>query len=387
MRGVAYQVNASGAVVDVSNVCWSERIAPLGERSPRLGRLDLLCEAWRRSRGARARLTLIADASLRYQLPRAERRRLEDMAHAGEIRLVPTADPELLSLARDSELYVVSRDQFLDLRRAHPWIPSAAARFLAWRQGRDGLEFVRSGVREVPEQRKSRAEEAKELIRGSGIDVRQTAHREVLELDWRCPSSSCLHAMLWPERLLLWPDIVRRDGTAVCPACGSRLEAAGRRPPVRVVVVSEDSTDGEILRFPLASDESVLVGRGTVPHGVNLAADDLPYPAATRRVSRSHLLLRLSGSAGGEHRDTRLAVTELGSTNGTVLRPAGPHGRSRPLVPGEETVLGPHDELVLADAVRLRLSGREHFPGDRVLPAPSGPVVVEKTEFSTDGPS
>ncbi|MFE3640204.1 hypothetical protein ACFXOM_04180 [Streptomyces sp. NPDC059169] len=380
-------MNASGAVVDVSNVCWSERIPPLGERSPRLGRLELLCEAWRRSRGEQAPLTLIADGSLRYQLPRPERRRLEAMAHAGEIRLAPTADPELLSLARDQGLYVVSRDQFLDLRRAHPWIPSAAARFLAWQQGPSGLEFVPSGVRDVTEQRKSRAEEAKELIRGSGIDVRQTAHREVLGLDWRCPSRSCLHAMLWPERLLLWPDIARRDGTALCPGCGSPLEAAGPRPPVRVVVVSEDGTDGEILRFPLASEESVLVGRGSSTHGVNLAADDLPHPAATRRVSRSHLLLRLVGPAPVDHRGGRLAVTELGSTNGTVLRPCGMRGRTRPLVPGEETVLGPDDELVLADAVRLRLSGREHFPGDRVLPAPSGPVLVEKTEFESDDPS
>lgn len=80
------------------------------------------------------------------------------MVRAGEIRLAPTADPELLALARDSGLYVISRDQFVDLRRAHPWIPSAASRFLAWRQGPHGLRLVPSGVREVPEQRKSRAD-------------------------------------------------------------------------------------------------------------------------------------------------------------------------------------------------------------------------------------
>ncbi|MEU4491930.1 hypothetical protein AB0F96_00375 [Streptomyces sp. NPDC023998] len=378
-------VNAPGAVVDVSNVCWSEQIAPLGERAPRLGRLDALCEAWRRSRGAQAPLTLIADNSLRYQIPREERPRLDAMVRADEVRLAPTADPELLTLARDSGLHVISRDQFLDLRRTHPWIPSAAVRFLAWRQGPNGLEFVHSGVREVPEQRKSRAEEEKELIRGSGINVRQKAHVKVLEQDWRCTAASCLHAMLWPERLLLWPDIARRDGTALCPTCGSRLEPVGLRPPVRVVVASEESTDGQILRFPLASDESVLIGRGSLPHGVNLAADGLPHAEATRRVSRSHLLLRLSGH-GGRGQGACLVVTELGSTNGTVLRPAGGHGRTRALVPGEETTLGPADTLVLADAVRLRLSGREHFPGERVLPSPSGPVAAT-TEFAGDGSS
>jgi DNA-directed RNA polymerase subunit RPC12/RpoP len=363
------------AVVDVSNVCWSEEIDPLGEKGPRLGRLDLLCEAWRRSRGPQARLTLIADDSLRWQLPLAERRRLDAMVRAGKVRLAPTADPELLSLARDSGLYVISRDQFIDLRRAHPWIPSAASRFLAWRKGPDGLRFVHSGVREVAEQRKSRAEEEKELVRGSGINPRRKDHVRILAQDWRCVSASCFQAMLWPDRLLLWPDIARGDGSARCPTCGSRVEAKGPRPPVRVVVVSEASTDEEILRFPLATETSVLVGRGSLPHGVNLAAADLRHPAATGRVSRKHLLLSLSG-VHGPGRDSRLAVTELGSSNGTVLEPAGEGGRTRALVSGEETVLGPDDALVLAGSVRLRLSGRLYFPGERGLPPSLGPVAT-----------
>ncbi|MCF1594320.1 FHA domain-containing protein [Streptomyces muensis] len=364
-----------GAVIDVSNVCWSDEIAPLGERRPRLGRLDLLRDAWRRGRGASAELTLIADESLRRQIPPAERRRLDAMVRAGEIRLAPTADPELLTLARDSGLYVISRDQFVDLRRAHPWIPSAASRFLAWRQGPDGLRFVRSGVREVPEQRKSRAEEQKELIRGSGVDLRRADHARVMEQDWRCVSAACFQAMLWPDRLLLWPDIARRDGSALCPTCGSPLEAKGPRPPVRVVVVSEASTDEEILRFPLATETSVLVGRGSLPHGVNLAAPDLPHPAATGRVSRRHVMLSLSG-VHGPGRGGRLAVTELGSSNGTVREPSGAGGRTEALVPGEETVLGPDDALVLAGSVRLRLSGRLHFPGERGLPSSPGSVAA-----------
>jgi hypothetical protein len=270
---------------------------------------------------------------------------------------------------------VISRDQFIDLRRAHPWIPSASARFLAWHQGPDGLRFVRSGVREVPEQRKSRAEEEKELIHGSGINPRRDAHARVLEQDWRCVSASCYQAMLWPDRLLLWPAIARRDGSARCPSCGARLQTRGPRPPVRVVVVSEASTDAEILRFPLATETSVLVGRGALPHGVSLAAPDLPHPAATGRISRKHLLLSLSGLHGAG-KEGRLAVTDLGSSNGTVLEPCGKGGRMRELVPGEETVIGSDDALVLAGSVRLRLSGRLHFPGERGLPPASGTVAA-----------
>ena len=368
-------VNEPGAVVDVSNVCWSKKIEPMGKRGPHLGRLDLLRDAWHRSRGERASLTLIADNSLRWQIPRAELPALDAMVRDREIRLVPFADPELLALARDGGLYVISGDHFIDLRRAHPWIPSAAPRFLTWSQGPVGLRLVRSGIREVSEQCKSRAEEDKELVRGSGIDPRRKDHARILEQDWHCVSASCHQAMLWPDRLLLWPEIVRGDGSARCPSCGSRLESKGPRPLFRVVVVSEASTDEEILRFPLPAETPVRIGRGRLPYGVDLGAPDLPHPAATRRISRNHLQLTLSGvhaSVPGGH----LVVKDIGSSNGTVLERFGAGPAAGAMAPGEETRLGPGDALLLAGSVRVRLSGHLYFPGDRGLPLSGGDVAA-----------
>lgn len=341
-------MKAPGAVVDVSNMCWSEQIEPLGRQIPVLSRIDLLRAAWARVYGSP--LILIADRSLLHQLSPSESRTLRSLAHTGEIRLVPYADPVILDLARDQGLQVVSRDHFLDLRRAHPWIPGASERFLTCAT-RDGvLGFETTGVCEVAEQVKSRAEEHKQLNWENRIDLDNRAHRRVLRSHWRCVAATCYQAMLWPDRLRLWPAM-DDDGTVSCPSCGSRAEQAGPRGVTRVIVVSNHEDDGEILRFPMSGDTALVIGRGGVTNGVDLAAPDLPYPTSTGKVSRRHLFLRMTAKGTNTH----ISAVDLESTNGTEIVRDGADSRNMP--PGVESIIGERDFLILGRRVRLRISG------------------------------
>lgn len=354
----------AGGAVDLSNVCWSARIPPLGAGIPRLARLDAVQDAWRRRFGPGAPLTVIADRSLRHQIGRAERPRFDALLGSGAMTLAPTADPELLRLARDRQWYVVSGDQFLDLRRDHPWIAGAADRFLGWDLRGGRLVLRPSGIREVPEQQISRAVEAKSLKWPHRIDVRDPAHLRVLRSHWRCSGPRCLRALLWPDHLLDWPTLTAQ-GAVLCPACNSALTEAGPRGAVRSLVVSDAASGTELVRFPLCQDTPVLLGRGRLAHGINLEAPELRQSPAIGRVSRRHLMLNLTAAPGGP----RITAVDLGSGNGTVVERGEPGAVPRALEPGGEVVLGDRDALRLGDAVTVRVSGRRWFADeDLALP-------------------
>ncbi len=354
-----------GAVVDVSNVCWSARIPPRGARMPRLDRLDALRSAWEGRFGADAPLILIADRSLRHQFGVRDRRRFDAMVQAGEVVLAATADPELLRLARDDGHFVVSADQFVDLRRAHPWIAAAPDRFLSW-DYRDGRLHLRpSGIRDVPDQHISRAVEAKSLKWPHRIDIGDPAHRRVLRNHWRCADPRCLRALLWPDHLLDWPTVTAGGGV-LCPSCGSALEEAGARGVVRSLVVHDAADGSELVRFPLCQDTAVLLGRGRLAHGINLEAPEIRQSPSVARVSRRHLMLTLTAGAAGP----RITAVDLGSGNGTVLSGEGPDAPIRRLEPGAETVVGDRDVLRLGGAVAVRVSGRRHFTEEELTPPP-----------------
>ena len=63
-RGTDAQRGTWDAVVDVSNVCWSPHLPPVGQRTPVWHRLALVMGAWRELHGESARFYLIADDSL-----------------------------------------------------------------------------------------------------------------------------------------------------------------------------------------------------------------------------------------------------------------------------------------------------------------------------------
>ncbi|MFG2819838.1 FHA domain-containing protein [Kitasatospora sp. NPDC048365] len=342
-----------GAVVDVSNVCWSERLPPLRRHYPLLRRLESVRTAWHRQYGAGAPLLLVADNSLRRALPPDDRQTLARLERSGELRFAPTADPVLLQLAHDRGWYVVSADQFKDLRRQHPWIERSPERFLGWEEHEGTVRLRPSGIQPVPDHLVSRAVEHKDLKHGQHhIDTDVTAHRRVLRSHWRCTTRGCMKAFLWPDRLLDWPSI-GRDGRAECSCCGYPLQEAGPRGASRVIVASDAADGREFLRFPLSVGSAVQLGRGDLSNGVNLAATELRPPFEVRRVSRRHLMLSLEETSGGP----RAFAVDLGSGNGTLLH----RGSWRRLEPGERLALGETDRLLLGDAVVVRLSGRRHL--------------------------
>jgi hypothetical protein len=354
-----------GAMVDVSNVCWSQRLPPQGRHTALLSRLDLVCEAWRRRSGEDAPLELVADASLLRNLQGQERQELRRLERAGDVRLVPYADPELLGLAQERGWSVISADRFVDHRREHPWISEQPDRFLAWETGDDGtVRLVPSGITSVTDQVVSRAVEGKQFAFGHHIDVQKTAHQRILRSHWRCAAPGCLTAQRWPDRLLDWPYL--RNGTPVC-VCGEPLEELGPRGEMRGFVVREAGSGRELVRFPVSVGSAVLLGRGPLPHGINLAAEGRLSPAAARRLSRRHLRVAVDAGRGGPH----VTVTELHSRNGTeIVRLI----RRRKLDPERPAPLGEEGRVILAGVAELRLSGRRYFL-DRETTLPSTGVA------------
>ncbi|MFH9983929.1 hypothetical protein ACH4ND_32915 [Streptomyces sp. NPDC017179] len=345
------------AVVDVSNVCWARDIEPRSSL-PQLGRLRRLTDAWRGLYGAETRMELVVDQSLRHKIPAGERHEFDRMCQSGELVNVPYADPVVLSMAGERGLKVVSRDKFIDLRRRYGWIEGAAERFYDWRGESGGLRFVPSGIVPVSGQVVSQAEEKKELIRDGLRD-----HKDVLGFVWKCVSR-CAVSQLWPERILLWPAVDRETGTPLCPDrnCRRPLVNAGARKPSRQIVIARRDNEREIVRFPLEAGDCVEVGRGALTHGINLDGLGDHHREAVAAVSRHHLLLAL---------DDRLVLSarDVGSSHGTELRRWGGRGLGEPrrLAAGEEVRLNRPDQLVLAGAVVLRVSGRRYSP-DVVYP-------------------
>ena len=74
--------------------------------------------AWREQHGGDAHFELVADDSLERVLGRDARHFLE-LRRTGEIRSVSVADGEILRLAAENGLHVITRDHYTDYRAAH----------------------------------------------------------------------------------------------------------------------------------------------------------------------------------------------------------------------------------------------------------------------------
>src|ERR1700748_2325616 len=88
------------AVVDVSNVCWSPYLPPLGQQAPVWDRLSLVMSACRSQHGPDTELELIADDSL-VRVLGPDARSFLALKRDGGIRTAAVADGEILRLARD----------------------------------------------------------------------------------------------------------------------------------------------------------------------------------------------------------------------------------------------------------------------------------------------
>jgi FHA domain len=352
------------AVIDVSNVCWSPYLPPVGRQAPVWGRLGLVVAAWREQHGDDARLELVADDSL-VRVLGPDARPFLALKRDGSIRTASVADDEILRLAHAEELHVITRDHYIDHRVAHPWIERSPERFHAWETVDGAIRLAPLGIRTRSAQDVSQAREVKVLRYSAKLDARNPAHRKILQTRWNCGNTSCRQAAQWQGQLLAWPR-VSPEGSAVCPSCSRPLIALGPRAAVHEVVVADPASQAEIMRFPLEVDCPVIVGRGTAVKGVDLAmyaesrySRDGQSPIDT--VSRQHLMIRLTDAGAA---NWRLSVIDLNSTNGTTVQRWTGSGfdPDRPVAADQETHLGTRDRLILGDnAILLRLSGKRYL--------------------------
>ncbi|MEU8347453.1 FHA domain-containing protein [Spirillospora sp. NPDC048832] len=361
------------AVIDVSNVCWSAYLPPLGRRTPRWHRLELVMAAWRERHGDDVRFDLVADDSLVRSLD--DVREFRRLKASGALVTRPVADSLILERARDRGLHVITRDHYVDHRIEHPWIERSPSRFHCWNTEEGAVRFAPLGIRPCSPQTVSVAREGKDLKRAR-LDARNPRHRRILETRWKCADEQCVQAAQWQDQLLVWPAL-NRAGDPVCPSCRTPLVGLGPRDPLFEVVVAERASGTEITRFPLETGQPVVVGRGNALKGVNLALDGAAHRDALKKVSRRHLLLRMD-------EDRRLAATDLGATNGTEVEYRAQQGFQAPkaVQPGKDVFLGFKDRLVLGGTVTLRLSGRRFSTMAESAHPPGPEIDGSKTLFT-----
>jgi len=364
------------AVVDVSNVCWSPYLPPLGRQAPVWGRLGLVMSAWREQHGADALLELVSDDSLVRVLGPDARSFLE-LKRGGGIRTASVADDEILMLARAGGLHVITRDHYIDHRASHRWIDRSPERFHAWETTDGVVRLAPLGIRTRSAQDVSQAREVKVLRHAAKLDARNQAHRKILQTRWKCPNTSCRQAAQWQGQLLAWPAI-SPEGTALCPSCRRQLVALGPRAALHEVVVADLESQQDILRFPLEVDCPVIVGRGVAVKGIDLAMHADSARSVIDTVSRQHLMMRLTNAGSA---NWRLSVIDLNSTNGTMVQRWAGSGfePAKPVPADQETHLGTRDQLVLGDTVMLRLSGK------RYMAEPTSPhLEIERLPMPAD---
>jgi hypothetical protein len=320
--------------------------------------------AWREQHDAGAALELVADDSLVRVLGPDARAFLE-LKRVGEIRTASVADDEILRLAREGGLYVITRDHYIDHRAAHRWIDQSPERFHAWETVDGVVRLAPLGIRTRSAQDVSQAREVKVLRYGAKLDAKNPGHRKILQTRWRCPNTSCRQAAQWQGQLLAWPGI-SPEGTAVCPSCRRQLVALGPRAALHEVVVADLESQQEILRFPLEVDCPVIVGRGVALKGIDLAMYADGGRSVIDTVSRQHLMMRLTNAGSA---NWRLSVIDLNSTNGTMVQRWAGRGfePAKPVPADQETHMGTRDQLILGDTLLLRLSGK------RFLAEPTSP--------------
>jgi hypothetical protein len=353
------------AVIDVSNVCWDAQLPPEGHRRPIWSRLQLIMQAWRWQYGRDALFHLVADDSLVHSLD--DLREHGQLETSGRLTVVPIADVEILALAREHGLHVISRDHFVDYRREHPWIETSPGRFHRWESHGGTVRIVPLAIipRSPPEI--SSAGEFKELKRHQ-LDPKNPRYRSILQTRWQCANSLCREAAHWQGQLLVLPVVTNR-GEPRCPTCAGELTDLGPRRRFHEIVVEDASSGDEIMRFPLEADSPVIVGRGrSLRGGVDLQVyGTTESRSAVTTVSRRHVVLRAEEPRPDAR---RLVVADLESLNGTTVRHPSASGLGKPKIvpPGKEAIVIDGGQVVLGGTVLLRFSGKRYLTGGRPRP-------------------
>jgi hypothetical protein len=128
-------------------------------------------------------------------------------------------------------------------------------------------------------------------------------------------------------------------GTTRCRECGDPIQDLRPRTVAQPVLALLRASDGA----EAAVDRTVLVGRAPA-QSVGAGARLLTVPSPEQDISRTHLQVTPDG--------WRVLVTDLHSTNGTLLLPPGSSER-RLLTPGEPVAVELGSMLELADGVSV----------------------------------
>ena len=341
-------------IVDVSNVCRARR-------PPTWEAYECVASSWEQQFGRPREVVLIADRSLKAMLSKSREpssARFAELVQQGKVQVVPKADDLILrraelALQAEDQFAVISNDRFILEAAEHPWLIGDEDHFFHARTQADGsIRFEQRHMVFTVQTYVARVEasELRELGFADG------ARDPRLAREYRCDNGLCWVHQLKPERLLGLPA-VGPTGSVVCPGCKDPLADLGPRPTRRRIVVQLAGAARPVdlsAGFIMSAGTEVQVGRTADPAAGVVGLSQFGFPEADLGVvSRRHVLLRLS-------KQGKLQVTDLGSTNGTVLQRRG-YGS----VVEDEVGLEPHapmevnrrDRLILAGAAWLELSG------------------------------
>jgi pSer/pThr/pTyr-binding forkhead associated (FHA) protein len=344
--------------VDLSNLCRDQRLLRPGvEADDRL--LDKFTAGLDDSDIAYGDVRCIADRSLPRLLDRGGVQRLRLMEQSGHLEYSAIADERILELAFGSEAapstLVASMDSFDDFRRTYPAIQGSTDGFIGWKPGDDDkVRVFRRDMKVHPHHRLSRKEESEEL-KARRLQ-RQSIVRQAVDTYFRCENEACLIAQLWPDRI---PELPRYDDRAerfVCASCGDPLTVGDPRPAATQLIVFLHGA--EQCRFILDEGQRVEIGRRDAKGCIGL--ESRLGTEAVAAVSRHHVAF--TRSAG------RVAVEDLGSRNGTVLRWVDGSREEERLEAGAARPIGRDHTVALPSGITIELSGRSiPVDGDRPI--------------------
>jgi hypothetical protein len=365
-------------VVDLSNVCCDGSLGSAAYEAE-WTRYERVLAAWRAQMDEHPRAAAIADASLRYKFSPEDCARFKREVSDGAVKVVHggEADPEILRLAERTHALVLSDDLFRDHRRFYPWIEAEPSRFYTWKTHLDGeIRIVAQDMCATSPRSISIHEEAK-LLRNHDLDPDRSSQRVLLQHAYRCDNPECLNGSAYRDGLP-YPPRRGPGGEPLCRHCKSRLVDLGSMPDALKLVFEHDGE--KLWEFLIEDAHTLELGRTLLTKQLG------PESASVLElISRRHLELRWA--------DGRLLARDLGSQNGTTIARRRHGSRSlgtpEPLVQDELVEVGPADELVIADAIVLRRSGKDFTARTDVLPparATDAPQAGAEQSVSTITP-
>lgn len=283
--------------VDLSNVAKDPLLGQAHEHAALL-RWERIKSVWLRDRGSPQRFVLVADASLRRALSRADQVTLDRWVTTGQAVSVADADTEVLRLAIADSGVALSNDRFVDHRKLRGL---ERASLVGW--------VVRGQHIRLQNRQLDRLLSALISARAYKQDLKAlglTEDSPELEYRWTCRERGC------SEDLVALP--MMKGGSATCPACGAYLmRGAPWDRPVWIKVLDGET---EVERFVVEHGQTVVLGRGVADDMVPLAVVDPGDGALKDR------LLKLVND------EARIQVIDLGAPDGTALRLPAPGGRN-----------------------------------------------------------